>query len=98
MMKKLGADFGQGGSGLTDGRLAGALSELQGLTTVVVNGAAAATNIAVGGLGLDDHVQSCVAYTGGVPSVLTVSAQTAGNVQFASNTTGAKIVINFYAK
>lgn len=98
MMKKLGADFGQGGSGLTDGRLADALTELQGLTTVVVNGAAAATNIAVAGLGADDHVQSCIAYTGGVPSALAVSAQTAGNVQFASDTAGAKVVINFYAK
>lgn len=53
-MKQLGKESSQSGSGLTDGRLAGA--------------------------------------------VLTPSAQSAGNVQFASVTTGNKLVINFYAE
>lgn len=96
-MKQLGKDFGQGGSGLTDGRLARAVRQLQGLTTVVADGAAANTNIAVPGLGADDHVQSVIMYASGVPSKITPSAQSAGNVQFASATTGNKLVINFYA-
>lgn len=96
-MKKLGKDFGQGGSGLSDGRLGAALRQLQGLTTVVVSGAAADTNIPVAGLGADDHIQSAIMYASGVPSKLTPSAQSAGNVQFASATTGNQIVINFYA-
>lgn len=96
-MKQLGKDFGQGGSGLTDGRLAAALKQLQGLTTEVVNGAAANTNIPVPGLGADDHIQSVIMYAGGVPSKLVPSAQSAGNLQFASVTTGNKLVINFYA-
>lgn len=97
-MKQLGKDFGQGGSGLTDGRLASAVRQLQGLTTVVVDGAAADTDIAVAGLGAEDHIQSVVMYASGVPSVLTPSAQSAGNVQFESETTGNKLVINFYAE
>lgn len=97
-MKQLGKDFGQGGSGLTDGRLERAVRQLQGLTTVVADGAAANTNIAVPGLGADGHVQSVIMYASGVPSKITPSAQSAGNVQFASATTGNKLVINFYAE
>lgn len=88
--------FGQGGAGLTDGTLKGVLTELRGLTTVVVDGAAANTNIAVAGLGATEQVQSCVMFAAGVPSILTPSAQSAGNLQFASVTTGNKIVVTFY--
>lgn len=96
-LRKLSPAFGQGGTGL-DSELKGVLQELRGLTTVVVDGAAADTNIAVAGLGATDHVQSVVQYASGVPSVLTPSAQTAGNLQFAAATTGNKLVVNFYKK
>lgn len=96
-LRTLSPSFGQGGSGL-DTQLKGVLQELRGLTTVVVDGAAANTNIAVAGLGATDHVQSVVQYASGVPSVLTPSAQTAGNLQFAGATTGNKLVVTFYKK
>lgn len=96
-MTDLGSQFGVAGTGIND-KLPEALNELQGLTTLVVDGAAANTNIAVGGLGATDHVQSVVQYAAGVPSVLTPSAQTAGNLQFASATTGNKLVVTFYKK
>ena len=97
-LKAMSPSFGSGGAGLSDGTLKGILGELRGLTTVVVDGAAANTNIAIAGLKVDDHIQSVVQYTGGVPSVLTPSAQTAGNLQFAAVTTGNKLVVNFYKK
>lgn len=96
-LRKMSPAFGQGGSG-TDTELPGILQELRGLTTVVVAGAAANTNIAVAGLKVDDHVQSVVQYASGVPSVLTPSAQSAGNLQFASATTGNQLVVTFYKK
>lgn len=96
-LRKLSPAFGQGGAGL-DSELKGVLQELRGLTTLVVAGAAANTNIAVTGLGATDHVQSVVQYASGVPSVLTPSAQTAGNLQFASATTGNQLVVTFYKK
>ena len=96
-MTALGSPFGVAGTGTND-KLPKALKELQGLTTLVVDGAAANTNIAVAGLGATDHVQSVVQYASGVPSVLTPSAQTAGNLQFASVTTGNKLVVTFYKK
>lgn len=96
-LRKMSPAFGQGGSG-TDTELPGILQELRGLTTVVVDGAAANTNIAVAGLGATDHVQSVLQFASGVPSKLTPSAQTAGNLQFASATTGNKLVVTFYKK
>lgn len=96
-LRKMSPAFGQGGSG-TDTELPGILQELRGLTTVVVDGAAANTNIAVAGLGATDHVQSVLQFASGVPSKLTPSAQTAGNLQFAAATTGNKLVVNFYKK
>ena len=98
MLQTMRNDFGSGGSGLTDGTLKNVLSEIRGLKTVVVDGAAANTNIAVTGLGASDHIQSCVMFAAGVPSIVAVSAQTAGNIQFASVTTGNKIVVTFYDK
>lgn len=97
-LKSLGGQFGYGGTGLTDGTLRGAVSELQGLTTVVVAGAAANTDIAVAGLGATDHIQSVLAFDAGVPSVVTPSVQAAGTIQFAVATTGKTLVVNFYKK
>jgi len=77
-----------------------AISELQGLTTIVVAGAAALTNIAVAGLGIKDTLQSVVQYTGGVPSVvLDASITAAGVIQTAVTiTTGNTLVVQFYKK
>lgn len=97
-LKTMSSAFGQGGANLSDGTLKGILGELRGLTTAIVDGAAANTNIAISGLKVDDHVQSVVQYTSGVPSFLSPSAQTAGNLQFASVTTGNKLVVTFYKK
>lgn len=97
-MKQLGSQFGKGGTGLSDGVLADALRELQGLTTVVVDGAAENTNIAVSGLGATDHVQSVLLFDAGVPSVVVPSAQSAGNLQFATSTASKKLVVSFYKK
>lgn len=97
-LKSMSPSFGSGGAGLSDGLLKGILGELRGLTTLVVDGAAANTNIAVAGLKADDHIQSVVQYAAGVPSILTPSAQTAGNLQFAAVTTSNKLVVTFYKK
>jgi hypothetical protein len=96
MLETMRSDFGSGGSGLTDGTLKKVVKELRGLKTVVVDGAAADTNIAVAGLAANDHIQSCVMFAAGVPSSLAVSAQSAGFIQFASVTTGNKIVVSYY--
>lgn len=71
------------------------LEEVRGATTVVVDGAAENTDIAVAGLAVADTITLCLMFDTGVPSVLTPSAQTLGNVQFATATTGNKIVISY---
>lgn len=93
-------DFGQGGSGLTDGRLSKALRELQSLKTVVVDGAAADTNIPVSGIKTTDTIQSAVGFNAGVPAdhTSTFSITSAGNVRCSANTTGEKITLSYYVK
>ena len=96
----LSKNVGVAGSGawMLNGLLKRSLEELRGLTTVVVDGAAANADVAVAGLGATDHIQSAILYTTGVPSSLTVASQTAGNFKTATDTSGKKIVVSFYKK
>jgi hypothetical protein len=65
------------------------------LKTAVVNGAAANTNIAVSGITTSDAIQSVVAYTSGVPAVVSATIQSAGNIRSTSNTTDKVLVVNW---
>ena len=65
---------------------------LQGQSEAV-SGALADTNIAVAGLGADSEVIAAWNKTDG--EALTVSAQSAGNVQFAGDTTGDTIQVTW---
>lgn len=48
--------FGSGGSGLCDGTLKSILTELQGLSFALVNGAAADTDITLTGIATEDTI------------------------------------------
>jgi hypothetical protein len=54
MLKSLGAEFGNGGTGVTDGTLREAVKELQGLTVTVVAGAAAGTKMSAAAMRTED--------------------------------------------
>lgn len=97
-MKQLGSQFGSGGTGLYDGTLRDALLELRNLKTVVIDGAAAETDIAVAGIKMTDTLQSAIMYDAGVPSDVTasVSITEAGKVQTAVSTASKKIVLSYY--
>ena len=58
-----------------------------------VSGALADTNIAVAGIGADSEVLAAWDQTNGAE--LIVSAQSAGNIQFASDTSGATIQVTW---
>lgn len=78
-----------------------AILELQGQTRAVVNGAAAATNIPVTGLGVKDTLFSVVMFAAGVPSDVTADASiaSAGNLKLATtNSTGNKLIVEWYKK
>lgn len=71
------------------------------LKTSVVNGTTAVTNIAVAGITTADEIQSVVMYAAGVPSDVTSEASitSAGNIRLSTtNSTGNKLVINWYDK
>lgn len=53
-LQQIGTQFSRGGSGLTDGSLANAIKELQGLSVTVVAGASAGTAMAVPALRKED--------------------------------------------
>jgi hypothetical protein len=94
-------NFGDGGINLTgdkDGSLKSILKELQQLTEVVVDGAAANTNIAVAGILTEDTIVSAIAFASGVPSKVTASITSNGNIQVTSVTTGSKIVLTYFKK
>lgn len=96
-LKKIGSQFGSGGSGLSDGTLRDALLQLQTLTTEIVDGAAADTDITVPGLDAGDVLQSVVVFNAGVPTASGATNVTAGGkLRVATNTTGAKLVVTFY--
>lgn len=95
--------LGNGGDGMQGsgpGSAARMIRELQRLTTVVIDGAAANTSIAVAGLGASDTIQSAIMYAAGVPSNVTANATvySAGNVRFNVTTAGNKVVLSFYKK
>lgn len=103
MTLETNATLGNGGDGMQGsdpGSAAMMIRELQGLTTVVVDGAAANTSIAVSGLGARDTIQSAIMYAAGVPSDIKASASifSAGNVRFSVSTAGNKVVLSFYKK
>lgn len=97
-MKQLGSQFGSGGTGLYDGTLRKALLELQSLKTVVIDGAAADTDIAVAGIKTTDTIQSAIMYDAGVPSDVkaNVAITAAGKVQTDVSTASKKIVLSYY--
>lgn len=100
MLTNIGTQFGKGGTGLTDGTLANVLKELQSRRDVVLNGAAANTNIAVAGIKTTDTIVSAIAYNAGVPEDIlsTMSITSAGNVQSNAVQTGKKIVMSYCVK
>jgi len=78
-----------------------AITELQGLATAVVAGAAAVTNIAVAGMMAVDTIQSVLMFATGVPSDVTADASITsdGNIQLATTvSTGNTLVVSYYAK
>lgn len=98
-MKDIGSQFGSGGSGLSDGTLATAIRELQGLKTTVVAGAAADTNIAVVGLKEGDTIQSAIRFDAGVPSDITADVEITEDavIQSSVNTTGNTILLSYFS-
>lgn len=95
--------LGNGGAGMQGdgpGTAARMIRELQGLTTKVVDGAAANTNIAIAGIKLTDTLQSVIEYVGGVPTDrLSVSAITsAGNIRLTTVSTGNKLAVTYFVK
>ena len=81
--------------------LAQALKELQGLTQTLVVGAAADTNIAVAGIGVDDTIVSVLHNTAGVLVDVTAEASitSAGNIQLAdTDTTGDQLIVLWFNK
>lgn len=95
-MKAIPNDFGFGGIGLTDW-LPAVIRGLLAPTVIVVDGAAADTDITVAGLTASSHVISCVSFASGAPTVETATVQTNGKLQCAADTTGAKLLVTFIA-
>jgi hypothetical protein len=92
-------------SGLEGRDLVQAITELQQQKTTVAAGAAAATSIAIAGLGVDDTLRSVIAYkvAAGVLTVVDVTANasifSAGNLRIAvTDTTGAFLVVDWFDK
>lgn len=100
MLTPINPQFGNGGSGLSDGTLRKALLELQSRKEIVVNGAAANTNMPVAGIKTTDTLVGAIAYNGGVPSDIlsTLSITSDGNIQSTAVQTGSKIVLSYCVK
>lgn len=101
-MRVINSGFGNGGSGLTD-QLPGILRELQSLTTKIVAGVGAATNVAVPGMLAGATVQSVTMFTAGVPSTPTPFAggnfiSITGNIKLTEASTGNQLVVNYFNK
>lgn len=95
--------LGNGGTGMqgSDPKSAAyMIKELQGLTTVVVAGAGANTNIAIAGIKTTDTIQSCLEFAAGVPANRTsvTSITSAGNIQLTASTTGSTLVVTYFKK
>ena len=92
--------LGHGGAGMHGDGPRKLFAELQGLTTRVVSGAAAATDIPVTGIAVGDTIQSVLSFTGGVPSLVATNTVTvkAGAISLSGASTGAVLVVNYYRK
>jgi len=95
--------LGHGGTGFQGtgaGSAAAMIRELQGLTVVVLTGAAANTNIAVAGIETEDTIVSAIEFEAGVPVDRTgvTSITSAGNIQINDVTTGNKVVLTYFRK
>lgn len=77
--------------------------ELQSLTTTLVAGTTATTNIAVTGIATEDTLQSVLMQDGTTKAVTNVSSEasitSAGNIQLATtDSTGNTLIVNWYNK
>jgi hypothetical protein len=101
-LTNISTQFGKGGHGLTDGTLAGAIKELQGLTVTVVAGAAAGTAMAVPALRKEDTLCAalCTVDAGGaasndVANMTIQSTSATGTVTISGNPVeGETVTIN----
>jgi len=74
------------------------IDHINGSDVVVVNGAAADTNIAVAGITTGDEIVSVIMFDTGVPSVVTAEASITsnGNIQLdTTDSTGNKLVVTW---
>ena len=92
--------LGHGGIGMDGDKPKKLFDELQGLTTQVVAGTTANTDIPVTGIAAGDTIQSVVAFAGGTPSLITTNSVTvkAGAIAISTNTTGSSLVVTFFRK
>lgn len=74
-----------------------AIRQCQGLTSAVVAGTTADTDIAVAGIGVKDELVSVLEFAAGVPTdrTATTSITSAGNIQCTVDTSGDTLVV-FY--
>ena len=84
------ADLGDGGAHLNDS-LKGILTELQGLTVDVVDGAGVSTNVAVTGIATEDTLVKVVNVTDWATVTFTITS--AGNIRSTTDTTGKKLLV-----
>lgn len=73
-----------------------AVKELQRIKQVVVDGAAANTNIAVAGIATADVIVSAIEFASGVPTARVASVTSAGNIQVTTVTTGSKLLVTYF--
>lgn len=90
-LKKIGS--GYGGTGLTE--LPAAVKQLQSVKQVIVDGAAANTNIAIAGLELSSHVLFVQNLTDLATVVAVAAPFAAGQLRIAADTTGKKLLITY---
>jgi len=109
MLEAIRQEFGEGladESGHGPHTLFRVLKELQGLNVKDVAGGAAATPIALAGIGVNDTILAALAFQG--PAAVSGDAFTnvtadasipsAGHVQFSVDTTGTRVLIVSYTK
>lgn len=97
-LEAIPSQLGVGGSNLTDGTLRKILQQVQGITTTVVAGAAADTDIALAGVEATGTLQSVIMYNGGVPSDVTADASIteADVIQLTSDSSGNTLVVTYF--
>lgn len=101
-LTSIGSQFGKGGSGLTDGTLAGAIKELQGLTVSVIAGTTANTKINVAALRTEDTLLAAlvtddaggaVALTNDVANMTIQATHATGTITFTGAPTNAQTLV-----